>query len=311
MLKAKKIVILCTLYSVLCTPLLAHTSQIGLGVRGGGQMFMPSGGGELKSSMGGVGGVDLRYTFYGTVDDQIGVGFAVGAGVGYGTTTLKGTHTDQYTNIDYLNNRIDYTNEAKYHIADKFAQANASLLFAFRYSGFTINLGPRLMLPFSSSSSFTIDKAHISAYYPQYDVSVVDKPITGVLETPYTNHKSQITNHKYSVLFGAELGYEWSLTDKFCVGVQLYADVAVWDKKPSAISHQPSALIEVAPITDSANPKPSVTVNPTGIQINSMRYLDFGVRAYIALSVAQDRGYRHHFNSRRDTRKHRNRYLWW
>ena len=310
MLKAKKILILALVSWLLALSLHAHTSQIALGVRGGGQMYKPSGLGELKGGIGGVGGVDLRYTFSSSVADQIGIGFAVGAGVGYGSTSVKGTNTDQYTNYDYLNNRIDYTIDSKYHMTDKFAQANASLLFAFRYGDFSVNLGPRFMLPFASSSSFTVDEAHINAYFPQYDVPVVDKPITGALETPYSNQQSAISNQQYSLLLGAEIGYEWSITEKFCVGVQLYADVGVWSPK-SQITNSTSPMIEVSPILDASNPTPAVSVNPVSGQISSMRYLDFGVRAFIALSVAKDRGYRYHFNSRKDTRKHRNRYLWW
>ncbi len=310
MQNAKSILIL-VLGSVLLVPsLFAHTSQIGLGLRGGGQMYVPSTNNEIKSNMGWVGGMDLRYTFYSPVTGEVDLGFVVGAGVGYGSTSIKGTNTDQYTNYDYLANRMDYTIDAKYRQTDKFFQANASLLFAFRYGGLSVNLGPRFMLPFASSSSFTVNEAHINVYYPKYEVSVVDKLITGVLETPYTSHITHHTLPRYSVLLGVEIGYEWDITDKFNAGVQLYADVSVWNSK-LAIPSNPLPMIEVAPITDASNPVPMVTVNPISGQISSMRYLDFGVRAFISISVAKDSEYRYYYNARHDTRKHRNRYLWW
>ena len=306
-----KSILILVLGSILLVPsLFAHTSQIGLGLRGGGQLYMPSTNNEIKSNIGWVGGVDLRYTFYSPVENQIDLGFVVGAGVGYGSTSIKGTNTDQYTNYDYLANRMDYTIDAKYHQTDKFFQANASLLFAFRCGGLSVNLGPRFMLPFASSSSFTVSEAHINVYFPQYEVSVADKLITGVLETPYTSHITHHTSPRYTVLLGAEIGYEWDITDKFSAGVQLYADVSVWNyQSASATASLP--MIEVAPIMDASNPVPTVSVNPISGQISSMRYLDFGVRAFISISVAKDQEYRYYFNSRRDTRKHRNRYLWW
>ena len=73
---------------------------------------------EIRGGIGGVGGIDLRYTFYGCFTNRIGMGFVVGAGLGYGSTSLSGTHTDQYTNVDYLGNRIDYTIDSKYRQTD-------------------------------------------------------------------------------------------------------------------------------------------------------------------------------------------------
>ena len=306
-----KSILILVLGSILLVPsLFAHTSQIGLGLRGGGQMVMPSTNNEIKSNIGWVGGIDLRYTFYSPVTGEVDLGFVVGAGVGYGSTSIKGTNTDQYTNYDYLANRMDYTIDAKYLQTDKFFQANASLLFAFRYGGLSVNLGPRIMLPFASSSSFTVNEAHINVYYPKYEVSVVDKLITGILETPYTLSQAPSYIPKYALMIGAEIGYEWDITDKLCAGVQLYADVSVWNSK-MATPNNPLPMIEVAPITDPSNPVPTVSVNPISGQISSLRYLDFGVRAFISISVAKDSEYRYYYNARHDTRKHRNRYLWW
>ena len=313
MLNAKKNIVVLCLLSCIFIPTKANNSLIGIGVRGGGQMLMPPAGSAeaLQAGIGGMGAIDLRYTFYGCFTDRIGMGFVVGAGAGYGTSSLTGTHTDQYTNIDYLGNRIDYTIDSKYRISDKFVQANASLMLAFCFGQFTVNIGPRFMMPLTASPTLTLDEVHINAYYPQYDVHVIDQPVTGALETPYTLHNTPYTNNKYNLLLGAEIGYEWYVTDRTCLGVQLFADISVWSKyTPYTVHNTP--LIAVGNISDASNPTPSVTVNafsgPTGT-----RYLDFGLRAYVAFSVAKDNGpkYKYHFNSRRDTRKHRNRYLWW
>ena len=312
MVNAKRVILLCTLYSVLCTPLAAHTSMVSIGVRGGGQTYLASTtdpSSSVQGTFGAAGTVDLRYTFYGCLTDRFGIGFTLGAGIGYGSTGIKGNHTDTYTNFDYLGNQMDYTVSSAFKQTDRFAKGEATLMASFCFGNVILNVGPRFMIPFSTKSSLTITEANIDAYYPAYNVHVVNEQITGKLETPYTNHKSEIINHKYSVLIAAELGYEWYFNAKSCLGFQLYADVSVWDKKPSAVSYQPSVLIQAAPITDAANPVPSINVGSIEPLISGRRYLDFGVRVYYGFSISDNSS--HRIRPSRDTRHHHNRYLWY
>ena len=290
----------------------AHTSMLSIGVRGGGQMYLPTAAlgasGELKPAFGGTGTFDLRYTFYGCITDRFGIGFTLGGGVGYGTAGIQGNHTDTYTNFDYLGNQMDYTVSSTFRQTDRFAKGEATLMASFCFGNVILNLGPRLLIPFSESSSLTITEANIDAYYPAYNVHVINEQITGKLETPYTNDQLPITNYKYSVLIAAELGYEWYFNDRNCLGFQLYTDIGVWNSATTnPLTTNP--LIQVAPITDAASPVPQVTIGSIDPLIKSRRYLDFGVRVYYAFSVSKDRGYKSHFNSRKDTRLHRNRIL--
>ena len=288
--------------------------MVSIGVRGGGQTYLASTtdpSSSVQGTFGAAGTVDLRYTFYGCLTDRFGIGFTLGAGVGYGSTGIKGNHTDTYTNFDYLGNQINYTVSSAFKQTNRFAKGEATLMASFCFGNVILNVGPRFMMPFSASSSLTITEAKIDAYYPAYNIHVVNEQITGKLETPYTNQKSQFKNPKYSVLMCAELGYEWYFNAKSCLGFQLYADVSVWDKKasPSPVTDNPSPLIQVAPITDALNPVPTIKVGDANPLISSRRYLDFGVRVYYAFSVSKDRGYKSHFNSHKDTRLHRNRIL--
>ena len=285
--------------------------MVSIGVRGGGQTYLASTtdpSSSVKGTFGAAGTVDLRYTFYGCLTDRFGIGFTLGAGIGYGSTGIKGNHTDTYTNFDYLGNQMDYTVSSAFKQTDRFAKGEATLMASFCFGNVILNIGPRFMIPFSASSSLTITEANIDAYYPAYNVHVVNEQITGKLETPYTNNQSPITNNQYSVLMSAELGYEWYFNAKSCLGFQLYADVSVWDKKPSAVSYQPSVLIQAAPITDAANPVPTITVGDVNPLISSRRYLDFGVRVYYGFSVSDNSSRR--IRPSRNTRHHHNRYLW-
>ena len=284
--------------------------MLSIGVRGGGQTYLPTAAvgatADMHAGIGGTGALDVRYTYYGSVASQVQLGVAVGAGFGYGTTGIKGTNMDSYTNIDYLGNKMDYSIDATYSLKDQFAKVDVSLLLAMRFGGVTLNVGPRFMLPFAATGTVTISEASIDAYYPAYNVHVTDQLITGKLETPYTEkHPSNIS--KYNLLIAAEIGYEWRL-NQHALGVQLFAEAAVWSKQ-SPITNYQSPMISVAPISNANAPVPSVTVGSAESFVSGRRYIGVGVRAYYAFRIEHIRT--RQFKPRGDSRDHRNRYLWW
>ena len=298
----------------------AHTSVFSVGVRGGAQTYLLAASdpaSDIKGAFGGTGKLDVRYTFYGCFTDRLGMGFTVGGGVGYGTSSFKGISVDHFSTTDYLGNQIDYTTSGAYRQTDKFATAEASLMLAFCFGNIIVNVGPRFMMPFATKTQLTVTNASIDAYYPRYDVHIINRPITGYLESPYTtNHKSQIINQKYNILMSAEVGYEWYFTSKSCLGFQLYADVAVWSgASPNPLTPNPltpNPLIQVAPITDATNPIPAVTVNSPEYLVANRRYLDFGLRIYYAFSVTSSSSSSHPKPHRHgDTSLHHNRHLAW
>lgn len=309
-MKVKKyIVVLCLLSFIFC-PGQANTSMLSIGVRGGGQTYLPTAAvgatGEVKPGIGGTGALDVRYTYYGSVASQVQLGVAVGAGVGYGTTGIKGTNMDSYTNIDYLGNKMDYSIDATYSLKDQFAKVDVSLLLAMRFGGVTLNVGPRFMLPFAATGTVTISEASIDAYYPLYNVHVTNQLITGKLETPYQQTTTS-SLPQYAALMALEIGYEWRF-NRHALGVQLFAEAAVWSKQtPNPLT--PNPLIQVNPITDASNPVPVVTVGSAEPFVSGRRYIGVGVRAYYAFHIEHIRI--RQFKPRSDSRDHRNRYLWW
>ena len=223
-----------------CIGAWAQTSMLSIGVRGGGQAFLPTAAvgatGEVKPGIGGTGALDIRYTYYGSVASPVELGVAVGAGFGYGTTGIKGTNMDSYTNIDYLGNKMDYSIDATYSLKDQFAKVDVSLLLAMRFGGVTLNVGPRFMLPFAATGTVTISEASIDAYYPAYNVHVTDQLITGKLETPYQQTTTS-SLPQYAALMALEIGYEWALNTNHSLGVQVFAEAAVWSKQSPIIHH--------------------------------------------------------------------------
>lgn len=287
----------------------AHHSMVSIGVRGGGQTFITSTtdpSGDLKGAIGGTGILDLRYTFYGSLTNTVEIGFAIGAGVGYGASAIKGHHVDTYTNTDYLGNQMDYTVTSTFRQKEQFTRAEASLMLAMNFNHVVVNIGPRFMLPFVTKTQLSLSEASIDAYYPRYEVHVTDQLITGRLELPYAQSVSS-SIPKYTVLMAAEVGYEWYFNEKSCLGFQLYADIGVWNKM-HAVSDPSAALVHVSAITDAANPVPAVTVGNADALIAKRRYLDFGLRLYYAFTVGSQSSHKRYG---RDSGAHHNRYLWW
>ena len=288
----------------------AQQSQLSIGVRGGGQLYLfrpidPST--SVGTSVGGVGMLDIRYAFLHSFPSWQGaIGFITGIGIGYGNAGVQKHYMDSFTNTDYLGNTIDYTTLAFCHQMNQFGRLNVPLLFALRAGGFTLNVGPQFMLPFAAKQTLTVDEANIEAYYPAYDVSVMNELITGKLETPY--QQKDAINLPFSIMLGIETGWEWSLGNN-AVGIQLFADIGLWSPRLQSATTNGS-LISVAPITEAGSPA-VVTVNGSG-SMND-RLLDFGLRVYYAFGFGHSKGSNRYepdtFEHSRDTHEHHNRHM--
>lgn len=273
-------------------PIWAQTSTFAVGVRGGATL----------PDIGGTGTVDLRYSLYGDLNSGCQLGFAVGAGIGYGQVAYKGNEHASYTRMDYLGNTIDYTIDADYKQVSRFANAEASLLMAFRMGGFTLNAGPRFMLPFVRSAVQTISHADIIAYYPLYNVSVPNEEITGKLATPYSQSCPSVTP-SYHLLLALEAGWEFALSGNHILGLQAYADIGLWAPKTTITTDVP--LIDVAPI-ERTNTPAEVSVHDASVA--PKRHIAVGVRIYYTFPLLTERSHRIRTG---DTRGHHNRYYYY
>ena len=276
--------------SLMLSPMMAQTSALVVGLRGGATIL----------DVGGTGMVDLRYAWYGDLIGGCHLGLAVGAGIGYGQINFKGSESLAYSRTDYLGNTIDYSIDADYKQANRFASAEVSLLAAFRVCGFTLNIGPRFMLPFGCSAKQTITRAEIVAYYPLYDVSIPNEEITGKLATPYSQSCTSVLP-KYNLLLAAEAGWEFALSGNHSLGVQAYADIGLWSPK-TTITDVPT-FINVYPI-EAVNTPAEVSVSAA--PIDPKRYIAVGLRVYYKFQLSSNRSRRIYTG---DTKAHHNRYL--
>jgi len=302
--RTKRYILICVLCVLLGAPLWAQSS-LSLGVRGGGQMWLPKAADEsttLKSTIGGGALLDIRYAYYGRVSNTFSMGLNIGLDAGYGVAGVKGTNSASFTNTDYLGNQMDYTTSASFTQQEAFLRTDFSLMLAMRAGGFVANIGPRLMMPFVVSPKLTINEANIEATYPQYNVTVSNELITGVLPTPYT---TAVTNPlaPLTLLLGLEIGYEFQLS-KNAIGLQAYADVGIWNYQKAG-EQDLSPMISVNPIAEAAPAE--VVVNTNGAAVAQCRMIDFGLRIYYAFSLGSSRP---DTNPSRDSKDHRNRYLY-
>ena len=286
----KKIIVFFIGLNLWFCPVAAQTSALAVGVRGGATF----------PDIGGTGTLDLRYTWYGDLSGGYQLGLAVGAGIGYGQIKYTGSEHLAYTRTDYVGNAIHYTVDADYEQKNRFASAETSLLAAFKISGFTLNIGPRLLFPFSRSATQTISNADIVAYYPRYNVSIPNEEITGRLTTPY-DHSCAATMPKCHLLLALEAGWEFALDSRSSLGLQAYADIGLWSSKISCSEDAP--LIDVAPI-ETVNTPAEVRVHSACV--HPKRYFDIGVRFYYTFYHISERSRRIHTG---DSKAHHNRYL--
>lgn len=268
-------------------------SEIEIGVKGGLETALT--GSEVKPVFDVMGLLDIRYAYYGDVD-PCQIGFQTGIGIGYGMTRTQGILHEQFTNTDYLGNEMDYSVRTKINSHSRQAQMEVPLLFALRFYGVFINVGPRLMMPIGGTSSSDIEALDIVAYYPKYDVSVRNALVTGRSQpTPYAVEYDNTDLPKLNILCGIEVGYDWFFR-RGSVGICAFADIAVWHTEKD-VKRQ---LVEVGAINNPSYPVAPVNVLPLSSVLPEQRYVAFGLRLHYAFCFGKQmtNSYRRTYNSR-------------
>ena len=191
---------------------------------------------------------------------------------------MKGKNSDTYSNFDYLGNKMDYTVKSTYLLTDRFAKADVSLFLALSFYHVTLHIGPRFMLPFAASSTATITQASIDAYYPLYDVHVVDQLITGKVTDDLLRQKGATKLARLNILLSCELGYEQPLKNGQAIGIGLYGDYSVFSLYPGnptgkeligivPPSSASPALVSVAPLTEALVPRNGLGFFDCGLKL--------------------------------------------
>ena len=259
---------------------LIHTLRVG--VSGGSGLNLTPADCVMKSNVGGGGALAFDYAFYKSFD-KVDLGLRTGLDLGYMYLPYHAEFEQHYSNVDYLNNQIDYTTSGVVDVVQNQLYASLPLMFALRTHGFVCNIGVRLQMPFYQTGKQQLSEPLIQAYYPKYDVTVTNELITGIVTDEQLSMPLASSPVFLECYASAEIGYEHRLNAKGAIGCAAYVHAGVWNALPKATD---KPVIQVAPITDKVKPVPAVTVNDAYTSLlTSYTPLQFGVKVYYAFSL--------------------------
>ena len=259
---------------------LIHTLRVG--VSGGSGLNLTPADCVMKSNVGGGGALAFDYAFYKSFD-KVDLGLRTGLDLGYMYLPYYAEFTQQYSNMDYLGNQVDYTTSGVVDVVQNQLYASLPLMFALRTHGFVCNIGVRLQMPFYQTGKQQLSNPLILAYYPKYDVTVTNELITGIVTDEQLSMPLASSPVFLECYASAEIGYEHRLNAKGAIGCAAYVHAGVWNALPKATD---KPVIQVAPIMDSETPVPTVTVNDAYTSLLTLYTpLQFGLKLYYAFTL--------------------------
>ena len=276
--KILTIIVLLATYSCL----IAQPHYVSVGLRGGAGSYLAAGG-VLDNRLAANFMVDAGYTYFWPVDN-VELGIHTGLSFGYTGGRYRMALDEQYRNIDYLGHPMDYTITAE-SVQEKVNGFTMEIpaMFAFRWNGMVMNAGMKLQVPMYYRYHQQLSSTTVQAYYPDYDVTVVDEKITGIVDPSDYAKSGRRDIGNVSLLLGLELGYEWQLTPSDMIGLMGYLDGALYSHPAGQHTEH---VVDVAPISNAENPVPAVDVNTiVGTYATRLNYLDFGVKVYYRFDV--------------------------
>lgn len=246
-----------------------------IGVRGGASALMHETSNLGKWGCGGDVVLDLQYAHYWAKDGRpVDLGIIVGLGIGYQQSSLNAN--DNVANFDTAN--VYYTvSYAGVKETDHQLQLEVPLMFSLIHdNGFFFNVGPKFMIPVYNPYKQTVDQnnTHISAYFPEYGITIVDKDVTGhyVGQQPEAKNGIQFNAH---VMLTAELGYEWVLKSGNSLGLGAYANYG-WNLSYKNNTSS-TGLFQLDPPTDASAANLTV-LSATHAYANKLGYFDAGIK---------------------------------
>lgn len=280
----KRVAGIILVFIVACCSLRAQYNVFNAGVRlGGNGYFVKTTDINLKPEFGIQTMLDLNYTYLGELDMYAYLGFKIGASVGWSQNIIESQYENHFVNYDYLGKQMDYTIKTD-NIMQKVNQFQfeTPVMLAFRYAGVTANLGVKCMFPLKATYTQSLNGLNISAYYPEYDVTVTNEVITGLASDEQFNKTGEMNVPAINLLGSFEFGYEFELgrDETHAVGVMVYLDYCFWNNY-SGQQGSTGGMITVSPISDPLDPVPTVNVDVLSrSSISAMNYFDVGVKVY-------------------------------
>ncbi len=258
-----------------------------IGVRGGAASLLHN---AVKGNWtcGGNAVLDLQYAHYWVKDGRpVDLGLIVGLGIGYMQSGLAANDSTAFSKAN-----VNYTVIAKnIKETDHQLQLEVPLMFSLIHeSGLFFNVGPKFMIPVYTPFNQTAsqDETHISAYFPEYGITVVDNEVTG----KYTGQQPTGQNgiqFNVNVMLTAEIGYEWILKSGNSLGLGAYANYSVFNTFKNTTSTE--GLFNLTAPTDDSKAVLDVQ-SATKTYANKLGYFDAGIKLAYHFNFPKKRQYK-------------------
>lgn len=236
---------------------------------------------------------DLNYSYLGDIDSYAYLGFKTGVSVGWSQNGFVSNYQNHFTNYDYLGKRMDYTITTD-NVTQTISQLQVEvpIMLAFRYEGVCANLGVKGMFPFNATYKQRVNGLNISAYYPEYDVTVTNELITGRASEEQFSTADKMNVPTINIMAAVEFGYEFSFADDdHALGLMAYLDYCFWNNY-SGQEGATAEMITVDPIRGSGDPIPNVNIGILSkSSVYAMNYFDIGVKLYYRFQADAIGGY--------------------
>lgn len=269
----------CILLAIVCTcvSVNAQTHVLQYGLRGGMTFGVGNTNSGTRSTFGGVGFVDVGYTFYQPMA-QLDMGVHTGLSFGYRQLPMSYPLREQFTNKDYLENEMQYSISGNVSILQRDVSCEIPVMFALRSDGLVFNIGAKLRPSLWQQNNQTLSDVTIDAYYPLTDVHITNEVITGVLAQDMQQQTNYATMASLTVLAGLELGCEWKVNKTTAIGFLLFVDCTVWNTRLAAAD---LPVISVSSISNPQQPVPAVSVNNmVASQLGHLHPIECGIKFY-------------------------------
>ena len=226
--------------------------------------------------------LDLQYAHYWAKDGRpVDLGIITGLSLGFAQSGMK-TAVDSEFDTNNGEDDIHYVVKAdEVKETDGQLQLEIPLMFSlYHQNGMFFNFGPKFMLPLYTPYNQKIsdnDNTYISAYFPDYGITINNETITGKLADSDYKTKGSKNGNQFTVniMLTAEIGYEWILKSGNSLGLGAYADYCVYNSYKNNTSNDP--LVSVAPPKGSSVAGVEV-LSATKTYASKLGYFDAGVK---------------------------------
>ena len=245
-----------------------------IGLRGGAASLMHHAD-KANWTCGGDVVLDLQYAHYWAKDGRAtDLGLIVGLGIGYAQSGLK---VDRDSTA-FTTGGVDYTVLAKsIKETDHELQLEVPVMFSLIHDcGLFFNIGPKFMIPVYSPYKQTVDQenTHISAYFPNEGITVIDRTVTGKYEGQQPTESNGI-QFNINVMLTAEIGYEWILKSGNSFGLGAYANYSVFNTFKNTTST--TGLFDLTAPTETSSATLDV-LSATKTYADKLGYFDAGIK---------------------------------